>query len=106
MKLSTSLLLPAVFVAAPFIAAPTGSAAPTEREALRQAANPSLELLRAGAPTASNGFLDAERDRLRAAQEQSRGIEDLRAGDVSFSNDQLTIILLVVIAVILIIAIA
>src|SRR5262245_25049726 len=106
MKLSTSLLLPAMFVATPFLAAPRSSAIPTEREALQRAANPSLEVLRAGAPSLSPAFLDTERDHLRAAQAQSRGIEDLRAGDVSFTNDQLTIVLLVVIAVILIIAIA
>lgn len=77
----------------------------TETIALRSAADPTLESMRAGARPANIGLRVDERAQLRAAAEQSRGIEALRGGELNLSDRDLKLILIAAVVTALLIII-
>lgn len=76
-----------------------------DRASLHAASTPALADMRAGAPALRASPSVSERTALREAQHKSTALRALRAGEMSLSNRDLTIIAIVVV-VILIIALA
>ncbi|MFN0243113.1 MAG: hypothetical protein ACKVWV_09510 [Planctomycetota bacterium] len=77
-----------------------------DRASLHAASASALADMRAGAPALRASPSAPERTALRAAQRESTALRTLRAGEMSLSDRDLTIIAIVVVVVILIIAIA
>ena len=107
MKTRTALVVTALtLLAAPGLANTGPAIAPNGKAALRAFEDPSLQTQRAGAavPRASIGA--AERERLRAAEAKSAGLEQLRGGDLHLSDHDLMVIGIVVGIVLILLIIA
>jgi hypothetical protein len=107
-----SIMVP--FVAATLLLAPAASVGDSkasclnagERQALQSASDTRLGGLRAGDETLPGGFSGAERAELARAQAVSSTLGSQRAGDVTLSDRDLTIIGIVVLVVIVIAIVA
>jgi len=83
----------------------TGTSA-GERNALRSLEDPALQTQRAGAVALRAELGAAERDQLRSAEATSAELADMRAGDVTLTDRDVTLIAIVAAVILIIVIIA
>lgn len=93
-------------LAAPALASTSSIGTRGERSALRTFEDPSLETHRGGAVVLRASLDEAARAQLRSAEAASPSLAAMRAGDITLTDHDLTIIAIVAAVVLLIVIIA
>jgi hypothetical protein len=94
-------------LAAPGVASTVTTGIPGgERSALRSLEDPALHTQRAGAVALRSAIGAEERDQLRSAEAASTQLADMRAGEVTLTDRDITLIAIVAAVILIIIIVA